>query len=108
MNHVGWSDVCKQSGKFLSKNFRGFELITFQVVLEEAIQRAWNMACHRIKRFILSLKAISRARIDDGFALRSKIIKNFIDQNQPLVRHRLGLFSKRSRGTYCCVELPLP
>ena len=108
MNHVGCLDVSQQFGIFLAKDFRRFEFTSFQIAFEKAIQRARNMSCHRIERFILSMKAIGRARIDDCFALRCKIIKNLIDQNQSLVRHRFRFFFKRSRGHYCSADLPLP
>ena len=108
MNHVGCPDVAKQFCIFFAKDFRRLEFISFQIVFEKAIQRAWNMSCHRIKRFVLSMKAIGRACIDDCFALRCKIIKNFINQNQSIVRKRFWFFLKRSRGKYRCADLPFP
>ena len=108
MNHVGCLRVSQQFGIFLSKSGRGFELASFQIALEKAIQRARNMSCHRIERFILPMKAVRRARIDDGFALQCKIVHNLIDQNQSLVCHWFWSLLKRSRGMYRRAGLPLP
>ena len=108
MNNVGCTGVAQQFGKFPAKNFRGLEFTSFQIVLEKAIQRAGYMSCHRIQRFVLSMKAVRRACVDYGFALRCKIIQNLIDRYQPPVRHGLWFYFKWSREGYRIADLPFP
>ena len=95
MNDIGCPDAAQQPGKFPPENFQRFEFGSFQIAFEKAIQRAGNMSCHRIERFILSMKAVGRARIYDRFALQCKILENLIDQNQSFVCHRFRFLFKR-------------
>ncbi len=79
MHHVVGIAALDEGAEFFLKLRGCFEAaVGIQVVPEESVDRAWNVATDRIKRFVLATKAVWRAGVDEQHGRAVQVAVNVI------------------------------